>query len=919
MSARPASRREPTPTQARVPRLVRAMMRRHRRRGGAITAAATLFITGCGALTMLPTTTEAATASEGAQVLAGGPRVSVAPDDITRHMILADDAEALAQVRAVLDLAGRTPEQVWDTALHGVSVDISASTAATVAAIDGVQMIGAPQPIAPAASQEDPPWGLDRLDQAELPLDARYTYDSDGTGVIVYVIDSGLRADHDDVTGKVPYGAYYDYAAGRLVGPTDSGWADCTGHGTHVASIAAGVTSGVAKGATIVPIKVLGSATNPCDAGGESDAVVAAIDWILDTHPTNTPGVAIMSFGVVPLPGDTDGIDPILDAAVAALVEGGIATAVAAGNIDATSPVTDACLLSPARVSAVITVGASDANDRVPEFSAGGDCVDIIAPGVSIRAAGIGGRTDRTAVRTGTSMAAPHVAGIAARILSDTPQLTPQQVTDTITAAGLAGVLDRDADQPDLLAHIDADAVAVMVTVDGYGTVDGLGAASCTTMCTTLVAVGTEVTVTASTNEWSTFAGWTGACADSTSASCTFVVDAALDVGAIFTADDLVPVTPTRIADTRSGLGGVPAAPVGRADGTGEALRVTVTGRGGVPSSAVAAVAVNLTATGTIGTGFVTAYPCDAVTVPNVSQLNFTTGRTVANSAILQVDDNGRICLYVFGSAHLIVDVSGWMPDGGGYRPVTPQRIVDTRGSIGAIGTTTSIGTTVMIDPVGAGLPTTGVGTVAINVTAVDAVPPPEGGYASAYPCTTADAPPPNVSTLNFTSTMTVPNSALVPTGYANICVFVYGQADVLIDVVGWFTAEGDLKTSTPRRVVDTRGGVGAPPAPVGTSDGTAPALMIDLAAVAGLPADAAVAVVNVTAANTTTAAVGGYVSLYPCATAAATPPNVSTLNFATGDIVANGALVRLDSGRMCVYSYGTTDVIIDLAGWFAS
>ncbi|NBU96469.1 MAG: hypothetical protein EBS20_11400, partial [Actinobacteria bacterium] len=304
-----------------------------RRSVGVIVAAATLVITGSVAVAALPTSTAAATATatatatDGVPAIQGGARASLAPDGTTRHMILADDPDALAQVRAVLDLAGRTPEQVWDTALHGVSVDISASTAATVAAIDGVQMIGAPQPIAPAASQEDPPWGLDRLDQAELPLDARYTYDSDGTGVIVYVIDSGLRADHDDVTGKVPYGAYYDYAAGRLVGPTDSGWADCTGHGTHVASIAAGVTSGVAKGATIVPIKVLGSATNPCDAGGESDAVVAAIDWILDTHPTNTPGVAIMSFGVVPLPGDTDGIDPILDAAVAALVEGGIATA----------------------------------------------------------------------------------------------------------------------------------------------------------------------------------------------------------------------------------------------------------------------------------------------------------------------------------------------------------------------------------------------------------------------------------------------------------------------------------------------------------------------------------------------------------------------------------------------------------------
>jgi len=134
---------------------------------------------------------------------------------------------------------------------------------------------------------------------------------------------------------------------------------------------------------------------------------------------------------------------------------------------------------------------------------------------------------------------------------------------------------------------------------------------------------------------------------------------------------------------------------------------------------------------------------------------------------------------------------------------------------------------------------------------------------------------------------------------------------------VGWFSTEGDLVTTAPRRVVDTRGGVGAPPAPVGATDGTAPALIIDMVTAAGLPDGAAVAVVNVTAANTTTSAVGGYVSLYPCATAAATPPNVSTLNFSSGDIVANSALVRLDSGRMCVYSYGTTDVIIDLAGWF--
>ena len=128
-----------------------------RRRGGAITAAATLFITGCAALTVLPTSTKAATASEGAQVLAGGPRVSVAPGGITRHMILADDAAALARVRAVLDLAGRPPQQVWDNGLHGVSVDISESTAATVAAIDGVHE--AAVALAGAAPQLQPPPG----------------------------------------------------------------------------------------------------------------------------------------------------------------------------------------------------------------------------------------------------------------------------------------------------------------------------------------------------------------------------------------------------------------------------------------------------------------------------------------------------------------------------------------------------------------------------------------------------------------------------------------------------------------------------------------------------------------------------------------------------------------------------------------
>lgn len=866
-----------------------------------------------------PITDQIGTAPRDEVILHAGSDTPISLSEPTRHMIITDDQVALDRVRTVLDLVGRPPRHVWRHGLLGVSVDIGPSTAAVIASIDGVTMVGTPSRVEVATTQDSPPWGLDRIDQASLPLDEQYVFDSDGSGVIVYVIDSGLRADHDDVTGRIPYGAYYDYAADRLIGPTDSGWNDCTGHGTHVASIAAGSVAGVAKGATIVPIKVLGSATNPCDSGGESDAVVAAIDWILATHPADTPGVAVMSFGVVPGQGDTDGIDPILDAAVATLVDAGITTAVAAGNIDSGSRVSDACLLSPARVPSVITVGASDSTDNIASFSAGGDCVDIIAPGVSIRAAGIGGPTDRTAVRTGTSMAAPHVAGVAARLLSDTADLTPEQVWATIADASVTGVLTTSsADQPDRLLHIGSDAVTVSVALAGVGSVSGLGSTPCTSMCSALVSRGSTITLTATGGEWSAFAGWSGACDTMTEASCTLTVAGPIMVTAEFTADDLVQVIPTRLLDTRSGIGGVDAVRVGRPDGTGPALEVTVAGRGGLPHDGVAAVAVNLTATDTVGEGFVSAYPCGADSPPNISQLNFTDRATVANSALLPVSEDGTVCLYVYGAAHLIVDVSGWLPERSGFHALEPQRIADTRGVIGAIGTTSAGPTTVRVSPTAAGIPTTGVSSVAINLTAVNAVAPPEGGYAVAYPCASVEDPQPGVSTLNFTGTMTVPNSVLVPTRGDDICVFVYGQANVLVDVVGWFGDDGDLVARSPQRIIDTRGGIGAPAAPVGAVDGSAAALVVDIAALAALPTAAHTAIVNVTAVNTV--AVGaGFISVYPCTSATAPPPNVSTLNFTTGSIVANGALTGLANGQACVWVYGRTDVIIDVAGWFVN
>jgi hypothetical protein len=352
-----------------------------------------------------------------------------------------------------------------------------------------------------------------------------------------------------------------------------------------------------------------------------------------------------------------------------------------------------------------------------------------------------------------------------------------------------------------------------------------------------------------------------------------------------------------------------------------------VTGRSGIPASGVDAVMINLTVTGTIAAdvgGYATVYPC--VTTddppPNVSNINFVSGQTVANSAILPVGVTGAICMYVYGTAHVIIDVAGWLPAAQGFTAVTPQRVVDTRNGIGGvpiarIGDLTDGDATVAVRLTSvASIPATGVEAVALNLTAVDTQAPETGGFVTMYPCASASDAAPNSSSLNFGNGQTVANAAIVATTAAMTCLHVVGSAHLIIDVTGWFSSTGDLTLVDPQRIVDTRSGIGGVAieriGPI--QDGASP-LVVER------PVTNAVAVaINLTVTAASADDAGGYATVYPCLSAATHPPYVSNLNFVDGQTVANGVVTSIGStGRFCVSIWGEGHVIIDLVGFFVA
>ena len=305
------------------------------------------------------------------------------------------------------DLAGRYGGRVghvYSHALHGFSVSMSEAQAKRLAANSTVAYVQRDGIYTVAGTQANPPsWGLDRIDQRNLPLDNSYTFPNTASNVHAYIIDTGIRFTHTTFQGRA--------TSGRDTVDNDNDATDCNGHGTHVAGTVGGNQYGVAKGVALVGVRVLN-----CQGSGTTAQVAAGIDWV--TANAVKPAVANMSLG--------GGIDTTLDNAVANSINSGVTYAIAAGNSNA-----NACNFSPARVPGAITVGATDINDNRASFSNFGTCVDIFAPGVNITSSWL---TNDTATNTisGTSMATPHVTGASALVLSANPSFTPAQVRDTL-------------------------------------------------------------------------------------------------------------------------------------------------------------------------------------------------------------------------------------------------------------------------------------------------------------------------------------------------------------------------------------------------------------------------------------------------------------------------------------------------------
>jgi subtilisin family serine protease len=313
---------------------------------------------------------------------------------------------------------------LYQRALKGFSVRLSESQAQALSQDARVQYVAEDGEVSIVETQTNPPWGLDRIDQISLPLNAIYNYNNTGAGVNAYVIDTGILTTHTNFGGRASF--VYD-----AIGGTGSG-GDCNGHGTHVAGTIGSNTYGVAKGVKLYGVRVLG-----CNGSGSFSSVIAGVDWV--TANSIKPAVANMSLG--------GGAYAPLDTAVRNSIANGVTYVVAAGN----NTGQDANLYSPARVSEAITVGATDSNDRKADFSNIGSVLDIFAPGVGITSTSNSGGTT---ILSGTSMASPHVAGVAALFLQSNPTASPSAVEQSIVQSATPNkVINPGAGSPNRLLY----------------------------------------------------------------------------------------------------------------------------------------------------------------------------------------------------------------------------------------------------------------------------------------------------------------------------------------------------------------------------------------------------------------------------------------------------------------------------------
>lgn len=312
---------------------------------------------------------------------------------------------------------------IYTSAIQGFSISLPTSLAPVLRALPGVVAVEPDQVVRATSTQRNPTWGLDRIDQRNLPLNSAYMVSSKGAGVTAYVIDTGIYFANRDFGGRAVKG----------VDLVDGGAADdCNGHGTHVAGTIGGATYGVAKAVKLVAVRVL-----DCQGSGSDSTVIAGVDWMTRHHVPGKPAVANLSLG--------GGPSTALDNAIRGAIAHGISVSVAAGN-DGQALLGDltggnnACNASPSRVAEAITVGATDSGDARAPYSDVGKCIALFAPGTSITSDWIGSPSATNTI-SGTSMATPHVTGAVALYLSGAPKATPAQVQNRIVGSATVGVI----------------------------------------------------------------------------------------------------------------------------------------------------------------------------------------------------------------------------------------------------------------------------------------------------------------------------------------------------------------------------------------------------------------------------------------------------------------------------------------------